>query len=142
MQHFQGEAFTVTVPGIAGRMRGELVVRILGNVGIAAEVFESVPEGMEYDIVREPQVFVNIAVEPAAQHFTVVLVSASGLEKGPQAFLSAGFDGFHMAGNWFDELQEMRLLFRWQGIEELFQKRALPSCNPLKAIFLYGKSGS
>ncbi|MHB8115937.1 hypothetical protein [Acidithiobacillus sp.] len=47
-----------------------------------------------------------------------------------------------MAGNWFDELQEMRLLFRWQGIEELFQKRALPSRNPLKAIFLYGKSGS
>ena len=86
------------VPGIAGGMPGELVVRILGNVGIAAEVFESVPEGMEYEIVREPQVFGNITVEPAAQHFTVGLVSASGLEKGPQAFLSAGFDGFHIGG--------------------------------------------
>ena len=27
-------------------------------------------------------------------------------------------------GNRFDDLQEMRLLFRWQGIEELFQNRA------------------
>ena len=77
-------------------MPGELVVRILGDMGIAAEVFEGVPEGMEYHIVRIPQLFVNITVEPAAQHFTVVLIPACGLEKGPQAFLSAGFDGFHV----------------------------------------------
>ena len=77
-------------------MPGELVVSILGNVGIAAEVFESVPEGMEYDIVREAQFLVDVAVEPAAQHFTVGLVSAPSLERGPQAFLSVGFDRFHI----------------------------------------------
>ena len=77
-------------------MPGELVVSILGNVGIAAEVFESVPEGMEYDIVREAQFLVDVpaagdGVGPAAGFRCF---SLGGRPAG------SGWRGFYRAGNW------------------------------------------
>ena len=44
-------------------------------------------------------------------------------------------------GNRFDDLQEMRLLFRWQGIEELFQNRAFGFVCPGDFLVHGGVSG-
>lgn len=96
MEHVQGVASPVCIPRCSGSMPGQLVVDIPGYAGVAAEIPEAVPEGMEHHRCREAQPLVQVPAEPSAQDIAIRPGVAPAAQARPQAFLSCRFQGLHI----------------------------------------------